>query len=82
MISPCLKMLVKNINNNIINKIFVKKLLDKHKIKEYNVQNSSGGKAMLNHIDRFNNVVVMMSVVPAYYWQNNGLTLLYPYSNK
>lgn len=35
---------------------------------------------MLNHIDRFNNVVVMMSIVPAYYWQNSGLTLLYPFS--
>ncbi len=36
---------------------------------------------MLNRIDCFNNVVVMQSVVPAYYWQNNGLTLLYPFSN-
>lgn len=36
---------------------------------------------MLNHIDRFNSVVVMPSVVPAYYWQNNGLTLLYPFSS-
>lgn len=36
---------------------------------------------MLNRIDCFNNVVVMQSVVPAYYWQNIGLTLLYPFSN-
>lgn len=36
---------------------------------------------MLNCIDCFNNVVVMQSAVPAYYWQNNGLTLLYPYSS-
>lgn len=36
---------------------------------------------MLSHIDCFNNVVVMRSVVPAYYWQNNGLTLLYPDSS-
>lgn len=35
---------------------------------------------MLNHIDRFNHVVFMQSVVPAYYWQSNGLTLLSPYS--
>lgn len=35
---------------------------------------------MLNRIDRFNNVVVMQSAVPAY-WQNNGLTLLYPFSS-
>ena len=35
---------------------------------------------MLNHIKHFNNnVVVMQSVVPAYYWQNDGLTLLYLY---
>ena len=37
---------------------------------------------MLNRIDRFNNVVVMQSAVPAYFWQNNGLTLLYPFSSK
>lgn len=36
---------------------------------------------MLNQIDRFKNEIVMQSVVPAYYWQNNGLTLLYPYSS-
>ena len=36
---------------------------------------------MLNRIDRFNNVVVMQSVVLAYFWQNNGLTLLYPFSS-
>ncbi len=36
---------------------------------------------MLNRIDRFNNVVVMQSAVPAYYWQNKGLTLLYPFSS-
>ena len=35
---------------------------------------------MLNRIDRFNNVVFMQSAVPAYYWQNNGLTLLDPFS--
>ena len=34
---------------------------------------------MLNRIDRFNNVVFMQSEVPAYYWQNNGLTLLYTF---
>lgn len=36
---------------------------------------------MLNRIDHFNNVVVMQFAVPAYYWQNNGLTLLYPFSS-
>lgn len=36
---------------------------------------------MLNHINRFNNVVVMQSAVPAYYWKSGGLTLLYPYSS-
>ena len=39
---------------------------------------------MLNRIDRFNNVVVMQSaqsVVSASSSQNNGLTLLYPYSS-
>lgn len=36
---------------------------------------------MLNRIDHFNNAVVMQSAVPAYYWQLNGLTLLYPYSS-
>ncbi len=36
---------------------------------------------MLKRIDRFNNVVVMQSAVPAYYWQDNGLTLLYTYSS-
>lgn len=36
---------------------------------------------MLNRIDRFNNVVVMQSAVPAYYWQNNGLTLRYTFSS-
>lgn len=35
---------------------------------------------MLNRIDRFNNTVLMQLVVPAYYWQSDGLTLLYPYS--
>lgn len=34
---------------------------------------------MLNHIDHFNNVVVMQPAVPAYDWQNNGLTLLYTF---
>lgn len=45
------------------------------------MKNSLGGKAMLNRSDRFNNVVVMQSAVPAYYWQNYGLTLLYLYSS-
>ncbi len=36
---------------------------------------------MLSRIDRFNNVVVMQSAVPAYYWQNNGLTVLYTFSS-
>lgn len=36
---------------------------------------------MLNHIDHFNNVVVMQPAVPAYDWQNNGLTLLYTFLN-
>ncbi len=36
---------------------------------------------MLNRINRFNNVVVMQSAVPAYYWQLSGLTLLYPFSS-
>ena len=36
---------------------------------------------MLNRINRFNNVVVMQSAVPAYYWQLIGLTLLYPFSS-
>ena len=35
---------------------------------------------MLHYIDHFNNVVVMHPAVPAYYWQNNGLTLLYTFS--
>lgn len=34
---------------------------------------------MLSHIDRFNRVVVMPSVVPADDWQNKGLTLLYTF---
>lgn len=45
------------------------------------MENYSGCKAMLNRIDCFNNVVVMQFVVPTYYWQNNVLTLLYPFSN-
>lgn len=36
---------------------------------------------MLNRIDRFNNVVVMQSAFPVYYWQNDGLTLLHPFSS-
>lgn len=28
---------------------------------------------MLNHIDHFNNVVVMQPAVPAYDWQNNAV---------
>ena len=36
---------------------------------------------MFRHIDRFNNVPVMPSAVPAHYSQNSGLTLLYPYSS-
>lgn len=36
---------------------------------------------MLNHSNHMNTPVVMQSVVPAYYWQNTGLTLLYPYSS-
>ncbi len=41
---------------------------------------------MLKHIIRFNNFDfnnfdVMPSAVPAYYLQNSGLTLLYPYSS-
>ena len=39
---------------------------------------------MLNHIGHLNNVAAMRSVVSAYYYyygQNNGLTLLYPYSS-
>lgn len=36
---------------------------------------------MLSRIGRFDNEVVMQSPVPAYYWQNNGLTLLYPFSS-
>ena len=39
---------------------------------------------MENRIDRFNkfnNAVVMQSGVPAYFWQNNGLTLLYRFSS-
>ena len=36
---------------------------------------------MLSHIDHFNNAVVMQPAVPAYYWQNNGLTVLYPFSS-
>ena len=36
---------------------------------------------MFNCIDRLNNNVDMQSAVPAYYWQNIGLTLLYPYSS-
>ncbi len=35
----------------------------------------------MNPIDRFYNVTVMQSVVPALYLQNDGLTLLYPSSN-
>lgn len=61
--------------------MFSLKSLDNCKQWEYNVQNSLGGKAMLNCIDRFNNVVVMQSAVPAYFWQMGGLTLLYPYSS-
>lgn len=57
------------------------KYLDNHNVKEYNMQKSLGGKAMLNRIDRFNNVFVMQSAVPAYYWQSNGLTLLYLFSS-
>lgn len=34
---------------------------------------------MLDRIGRFYNAVVMQSAVPANYWQNVGLTLLYPY---
>ncbi len=36
---------------------------------------------MLKRIGRFYNVVVMQSAVPAYYWQRDGLTLLYSYSS-
>lgn len=36
---------------------------------------------MLHRIDCFYNVAFMQSAVPAYDWQNNGLTLLYPYSS-
>ena len=36
---------------------------------------------MLGRIDRFNRAVVKQPAVPAYYWQNNGLTLLYPFSS-
>lgn len=36
---------------------------------------------MLNRIGRFHNVVVMQSAVPAYFWQDNGLTLQYPFSS-
>lgn len=35
---------------------------------------------MLSRIGHFNYVVVMQPAVPAYYWQNNGLTLLYTFS--
>jgi hypothetical protein len=61
--------------------VFSLKFLDNYNQKEYKYTKYSGGKAMLNRIDRFNNVIVMQSAVPAYYWQNNGLTLLYPFSN-
>ncbi len=37
---------------------------------------------MLNRIDSFNYAVFMKSAVYAYYWQNNGLTLLYHNSDK
>lgn len=57
------------------------KVLDTGKNEEYDVQNSFGGKAMLNRIDHFHHAVVMMpSAVPSYDWLNNGLTLLYPFS--
>ena len=37
---------------------------------------------MLNRIDNLEELVVMQSAVPAYYLgENNGLTLLYPYSS-
>ncbi len=34
---------------------------------------------MLQCIGQTNNVIVMQSAVSAYYWQNDGLTLLYPF---
>ena len=57
------------------------KQLDNKKTKGYNLPNYLGGKAMLSRIDRVHNVVVMQPAVPAYYWQNNGLTLLYTFSS-
>lgn len=36
---------------------------------------------MLNRIGYFNNETVAQSAVSAYYWQKNGLTLLFPYSS-
>lgn len=35
---------------------------------------------MLSRSGHFNNAVVMQPAVPAYYRQNNGLTLLYTFS--
>lgn len=49
---------------------------------EYNEQNSLGGRAMLQHRDCFCNAAFTQSAVPAYDWQNNGLTLRYPYSSR
>ena len=57
------------------------KQLDNKKTKGYNLSNYLGGKAMLSRIDRVHNVVVMQPAVPAYHWQNNGLTLLYTFSS-
>ena len=59
----------------------IKNFLTTKMRKEYNACHHSGGKTMLNRIDRFNHVVFMQFAVPAYYWQNNGLTLPYPYSS-
>ena len=36
---------------------------------------------MLSRIDRFHHNVVMQPAIPAYHWQNNGLTLLYTFSS-
>ena len=36
---------------------------------------------MLDRIGRINNVIVMQFAVSAYHGQNDGLTLLYPYSS-
>lgn len=36
---------------------------------------------MLNSIDRFEHAVVMRSAVPAGFWQDNGLTLSYSFSD-